>query len=598
MPEPVTGAMRFPRALLWTVASATAVEAGVLTLLLGRANGPLSVGAWMELSAALGWIAFVTNAVFAFGLAALWVLLRPVRGRARPLPFFAFGFVAAHIGWGLLNRLTLAQTWMRPPAFLTVDGVLQLLGIVFVGGLMLTAGLVWPSRRHVAIAAIASASIVAIGLLAWAARNERGTALYTLEEIRVAAGGVEVAPRHSGETPLILIGFDGMEWAIATPLMRDGALPNLATLIRQGTIGVLDNADHSYSPVIWNTVFTGRPPEEHGIYEWRTVRLPRSGERLADLLMMPPTLHALHGLRHRFERVPRLGLWKTGRSGTSDRRVKALWEIAADFDQRVVLVDAPSSLPLPPIEATMISFRSEFDSDFARPPALRRAWEAVLREFPEDPAESIDGSDESWALESRQNEFFREILRAEHFDLAVFYSDWIDDRTHHFWNFRAPDQFLVRDPPGHWSTSEWEQNLRDHPDAPAIRAYREMDALLGQLRGDHEANFVVVSDHGWSFDGYLHYSSPDGVVILSGPAFRAGAQLSDVRIEDIVPTTLAAIGVPVSSELAGRVVSEALAPDLIVHSVPTYGPPTAVPAGAWDDDPEQLERLRALGYVQ
>lgn len=589
---------RFFPAILCTTAAAAAVEAAVLTVLLGGANGPLSIGAWGELSAVVGWIALVMNVVFAVVLAGLWVLLRPVRGAARPLPFLVLGFVAAHVAWGLLNRLTLAQTWMRPPAFLTVDGVLQLVGIVSVGGLLLAAGLLWPARRRGAVVAIALAAFVAGGLLAWAVRDERGTRVYALEEIRAAAGGVEVVPEAAGAVPLILVGFDGMEWAIAAPLMRSGDLPNLAALIREGAIGMLDNGDHSFSPVIWNALFTGRPPEENGIREWRNVRLPRSGQRISDLLMMSPTLHSLHGLRHRFEGVPSLGLWQTGRTGSSDRRVKTLWEIGADFGKGVVVVNAPSSLPLPPIEATMISFRSAGGGEFARPPGLERAWRAILDEFDEDWAERVEGTDGRWPLESRQMEFFREILRAERFDLAVFYSDWIDDRAHHFWNFARPDEFLVRDPPGHWSASAWEQGVRDHRDAPAIRAYREMDALLGQLRQDHDANFMVVSDHGWSFDGYLHYGSPDGVAIFSGPAFRAGVDLAEVRMEDVLPTALSAIGVPVSSELAGRVVSEALAPGTSVDTVASYGPPAPVVAGATDDDPKQLERLRALGYVQ
>lgn len=109
---------------------------------------------------------------------------------------------------------------------------------------------------------------------------------------------------------------------------------------------------------------------------------------------------------------------------------------------------------------------------------------------------------------------------------------------------------------------------------------------------------MVLSDHGWSFDGHLHYGSPDGIVIFSGPAFRAGIDLADVGIEDVLPTVLAAIGVPVSSELAGRVVSEALAPGVSVETVATYGPPAPAAALERDEDRRQLERLRALGYVQ
>ena len=91
------------------------------------------------------WIGVVTNALAACGLALAWW----IRGRPRGwVPFLTAGLVAFHVAWGLLNRLTLAQTWMRPPGFLTVDGVLQLLAICGVALLLLLAGVWWTTRRQ------------------------------------------------------------------------------------------------------------------------------------------------------------------------------------------------------------------------------------------------------------------------------------------------------------------------------------------------------------------------------------------------------------------------------------------------------------------
>ncbi len=140
--------------------------------------------------------------------------------------------------------------------------------------------------------------------------------------------------------------------------------------------------------------------------------------------------------------------------------------------------------------------------------------------------------------------------------------------------------------------------MLQHVDAPAIAAFLRMDEFLGTLRDGLDADFVVVSDHGWSFTGYLHYGSPDGIVLFSGPSFRSGLNLTDVGIEDIAPTVLAALGVPLSRELVGRVVSEAFETPPATAAVEGYGAPVHFGTEAARGDDAELERLRALGYVQ
>jgi hypothetical protein len=137
-----------------------------------------------------------------------------------------------------------------------------------------------------------------------------------------------------------------------------------------------------------------------------------------------------------------------------------------------------------------------------------------------------------------------------------------------------------------------------HRAEPAVQAYLRMDEFLGRLRARYDADFVVVSDHGWSFDGHLHYGSPDGVLILSGPSFRAGTNLREAGIEDIAPTVLTVLGLPLSEERAGDVLAAAFAGEPVVSTVPTYGEPVRASPGAEQGGEQQVERLRALGYVQ
>ena len=119
-----------------------------------------------------------------------------------------------------------------------------------------------------------------------------------------------------------------------------------------------------------------------------------------------------------------------------------------------------------------------------------------------------------------------------------------------------------------------------------------MDAFPG-------ATFIVVSDHGWTYSGYEHFGSPDGVISLSGPGVRPGEEIRDASIEDIAPTIYALLDVPLSSELSGKPLDAAFDSEFAVDWVDSYdasliaAPPDA--QGTVDDS--EAERLRAIGYI-
>ena len=59
------------------------------------------------------------------------------------------------------------------------------------------------------------------------------------------------------ERKIVIIGIDGMDWSLADPLMEEGKLPNLASLIQDGAYGYLSNGRESISARIWSTMFSG-----------------------------------------------------------------------------------------------------------------------------------------------------------------------------------------------------------------------------------------------------------------------------------------------------------------------------------------------------
>ena len=68
--------------------------------------------------------------------------------------------------------------------------------------------------------------------------------------------------------PVVVLGLDGGDWSVMDPMIAAGELPNLADLVARGRHGVLRSMEPTYSPVVWTTIFTGQPPEVHGLEDW------------------------------------------------------------------------------------------------------------------------------------------------------------------------------------------------------------------------------------------------------------------------------------------------------------------------------------------
>jgi predicted AlkP superfamily phosphohydrolase/phosphomutase len=94
--------------------------------------------------------------------------------------------------------------------------------------------------------------------------------------------------------------------------------------------------------------------------------------------------------------------------------------------------------------------------------------------------------------------------------------------------------------------------------------------------------------------------STDGMLVLSGPSIRKGVSLDKPSVLDVAPTLLHALGLPVPSNLDGRVLQEAFLPDELrpvrfVEPLLATGPAGSQLSRA--DAGEITERLRGLGYL-
>lgn len=243
----------------------------------------------------------------------------------------------------------------------------------------------------------------------------------------------------------IVIGWDSASWAVITPLLRQGKLPNLKMLIDNGAAGNLYSTIVPMTPLAWTSIVTGVNPGKHGIYDFFTQ--DRQTYRVTPV-------NYTHLTR------------------------PALWDIFNSYGRKVVVVNFPLAFPPPKIDSCFISgIGASEKAVFAHPESMMKSLRnSKYKIYP------------GYSPTAKPKQYLRELKnltdiqvdvvmdRIRHRDwelmLAVFMGiDWVQ---HYFWDKKINDANPVHD------------------------FYQYMDSKLGQIIAQLESdcNIVVLSDHG------------------------------------------------------------------------------------------------------
>jgi len=156
-------------------------------------------------------------------------------------------------------------------------------------------------------------------------------------------------------------------------------------------------------------------------------------------------------------------------------------------------------------------------------------------------------------------------------------------------------------------------SLRDEAlGTPVVKAVHRRETLYQGEHTDLGPDLVVEwanlydsardGQDGVRVPGVVGNHVPEGVYILHGPGVRPGATL-DAQITDIAPTVLYLMGLPVPSDMDGRVLLEALEPAYTRDHPVMAGEPAVVagPVEGYSYSAEEQaqieEQLRGLGYI-
>jgi predicted AlkP superfamily phosphohydrolase/phosphomutase/tetratricopeptide (TPR) repeat protein len=399
---------------------------------------------------------------------------------------------------------------------------------------------------------------------------------------------------------LIVVGWDSADWEIAQPLMDQGRMPQLKAMVDNGASGKLKSSPPYLSPMLWNTMATGKSPAEHGIVGFREFN---------------PVTQAHQPI-----------------SSTS-RKVKSIWNMLSQEGLKTHVVGWFATYPAESINGVVVSDLfglSEQTHSLDKAPVGLVSPEAMsedlltlrvspdeidagLLEFfiPKIREINLERDPRPNALRKRLAELYSYhnaaviLLQNESTDFLTVYYHFIDWICHDFMELAPPQRAGVSD--------------RDYELYSGVvdAAYVLQDLLLRDLLGhtDPDVNCMMISDHGFlSGDerprstaniagGIAAWHRIDGMFVGAGPLFQRGASGLRASLPDLAPTLLHAFNLPVGLDMVGRVIDGFLSHTPPAQTIPSWelrGAPH-LPAERHSSgsgvSAELLKQFEDLGYV-
>jgi len=176
--------------------------------------------------------------------------------------------------------------------------------------------------------------------------------------------------------------------------------------------------------------------------------------------------------------------------------------------------------------------------------------------------------------------------------LFLYVMTFVDRISHPYWAYAHPESFPDMNP----------DKAKKYGGAVAD-AYRRSDEELGKILAKLKGPppyIVIVSDHGFQSSAdktkMIGTHNPDGIYLVSGPGITPKAGIPKF-IEDVTPTLLYLMGMPVGQDMDGTVFAEV--EEMLGRTPETVASYEKEKRASTDQpvDNDTWESLRGLGYV-
>ena len=363
---------------------------------------------------------------------------------------------------------------------------------------------------------------------------------------------------------VVVIGVNGMEMDVIRPLLLQGKMPNLSSVIKKGAYGKLRTVSAPNCPRVYSTLFTGTRPEEHGV-----------------------TGFLVGGIT----------------ANTNMLKEEPIWSVLSKNGVTVGMANVPATFPVMPVDGYMISGMltrgkncedgilcapklSEVEGgDAVYPPALKTELLKNVGDFYIDcermPSAADLGGQESQVIDAwlakvqlireQQTRVFDYML-GHHPTEFTWVGQSCEDRTGHWlypiapynagYNPKIngvrtdafPDQYIAFDKLlgvvlKHVDDNTYVIILSDH----GIKPLREFEDKDPHAHMDHEKTTPVIAKHDFA-DG----DDVPGSFFAMGPGIKHGLRLMgfEASVYDIAPTILHLYGIAQPPQMRGHVLSD------------------------------------------
>jgi predicted AlkP superfamily phosphohydrolase/phosphomutase len=372
------------------------------------------------------------------------------------------------------------------------------------------------------------------------------------------SGGTKARPK------VVVVGVNGMEWDIIRPLLVQGKLPNLASVIHAGTYGKLQTVSAPNCPRVYTTISTSTKPEEDGI-----------------------TGFIVGGIT----------------ANTNMLKKEPIWSVLSKNGVSVGMANVPASFPVMPVNGYMISGMltrgkdcedgvlcapklSEVEGgDAVYPASLKPELLSKVGDFHIDcvrmpSAEELNGHEaeviDAWlkkvqVIREEQTKLFDYMMTNHPSDFTWFVQS-CEDRTGHWlypiapynagYNPKInavrpnafPDQYIAFDAVlgtilKHVDDNTYLFIVSDH----GIKPLREFEETNPHAHMDHTKTTPVVASHDFA-DG----DDVPGSFIAKGPGIKHDLRLMglEASVYDLAPTILHIYGIEQTAQMRGHVLTE------------------------------------------
>jgi predicted AlkP superfamily phosphohydrolase/phosphomutase len=256
---------------------------------------------------------------------------------------------------------------------------------------------------------------------------------------------------------LLILGLDGVPHSLLASWVRAGHLPNLAAFAAGAATAPLRCTFPPHTATGWPSLFNGRLPGEHGLFQFWDCQDP-------DYRLRPVS--------------------------REEAGVPSLWDVLAGQGWTLGLLNLPMSHPPGPWPGYQITWPLLPTLHYIKPPELARELARVGGHIRPDIACMYDGRpgypDRALSYIDGRTRTLLHLLRQRPVDAVALVFTELDRVLHHFWHAADP-----RHP---------QHSKADPADRTVIqRAFAAVDAAVGEILAEipDDCTVLVVSDHGF-----------------------------------------------------------------------------------------------------